>query len=148
VRSESSALIKEGWFEVSVHHVVVEVDRDQMVDEIDFWGALGWHRDHQKHRGLQYPGEWLVGYRSDPRLWLRSGLVGYSDGSVTMCLAGEFRTRMSALDRLPWKVPAERLESFWGAEYVVVTSPSGHRVELLERAPAARRYGPPEEAVV
>src|SRR4051794_40167973 len=114
-----------------------------MVEELAFWGALGWGRDHQRHRGVTHTGEWLRSSYGEPWLWLKP--VARVRVSAAVCLADEFEERERALNLLPFPIEAVQLPMYWGARHWVLKSPSGQLVELLEWAPAAHRYGPPVE---
>jgi hypothetical protein len=125
-----------------IHHVEVGVEQRLLSREIAFWGALGWRADYQRSRGVKWPGEWLRSGTCSCFVWLRPDLP-VATGVVVFCVVLPWDETVKALQRVVEVVKAEQLEPYWGAKHLMLETPSGVLVEVLERRPRANRYGPP-----
>lgn len=127
-----------------IHHVTLEIVDRLKSQELDFWRAVGYVR-LQRTRQMgktEWLREELVDARGGPvshvqLVAVKSPATEFGLGGVALTCPRGLDVAMESLDRLPFKVEATWLEEYWGAKRLLVVSPSGHRVQLMEYAPGA-----------
>lgn len=129
----------------TVFHLTLKVPTNKLQHEIEFWRCLGFGRITRPELN-KWKGEWLNGNG----LWVRLIPVGSenwwkpNDYLISIIPRNGLDEVLKALDRLEFPVSAMWLEDYWGASRIALSTPSHHKIELLERAPSAVWPGPPD----
>lgn len=116
---------------MSLHHVSLEVREAEASAEVSFWGLLGFTE-------VEVPGtlrgrtRWLAKGDTQIHLLFSEDPVVPPNGHVAVVTPAfaEVSARLAAVDRIP-----ELRSEHWGVPRAFVTSPAGHRVELMQAPP-------------
>lgn len=117
---------------MSLQHVALEVAEADADAEVAFWGLLGF-AEVEPPATLRGRSRWVEREGTQVHLLLADAPVVPPEGHVAVVAAAfaEVSARLAAVGRIP-----ELREEHWGAPRAFVTSPAGHRVELMASPPA------------
>lgn len=116
---------------MSLQHVALEVREADTDAEVAFWGLLGFE-EVAPPGGLRARSRWLQRGGMQVHLLFSEAPVIPRDGHVAVVQEAfaEVSARLAAVGRIP-----ELREQHWGAPRAFVSSPAGHRVELMAAPP-------------
>lgn len=117
---------------MSLQHVALEVREDDAEAEIAFWGLLGFE-EVEPPGSLRERSRWVQRGATQVHLYFAEEPVIPPHGHVAIVASafGEVAARLAAVGRIP-----ELREEHWDAPRAFVSSPAGHRVELMAAPPA------------
>ena len=119
-----------------IHHATIEVSFDKVQDEFKFWEALGYKRvENPDTHSIVY---WMQAEDGSqvhlfPKLQSRVMLSEF--GHFAICPEDGLSPVIKAIGNLKFPVVIDEGTRYWGARRVFVFSPTGQRVELMERTP-------------
>lgn len=115
-----------------LQHVALEVPREDADAEVAFWGLLGF-AEVAPPGTLQERSRWLQRDATQVHLLFAAEPVIPREGHVAVVATAfmEVSARLAATGRIP-----ELRAEHWGVPRAFVTSPAGHRVELMAAPPA------------
>ncbi len=116
---------------MSLHHVALEVREGDADAEVSFWALLGFV-EVEAPETLAGRTRWLA--RSDTQVHLLFSedpvIPQHGHVAVVARAFAEVSARLAAVGRIP-----ELRTEHWGVPRAFVTSPAGHRVELMQGPP-------------
>jgi catechol 2,3-dioxygenase-like lactoylglutathione lyase family enzyme len=117
---------------VSLQHVALEVREDEADAEVAFWALLGFE-EVPPPPTLAGRARWVQRRGTQVHLYLTAAPVVPPHGHVAVVAEAfaEVSARLAAVGRIP-----ELRQEHWGAPRAFVSSPAGHRVELMAAPPA------------
>lgn len=126
--------------------VTLEIPKDLVPIELEFWSCLEYSRTYIKTRQAPRT-EWIRAVRppddTGPRFWIHLIPVDkaspLSYGHLTI-VPRDYPGSLTRVRKAGGEVC--ELESFWGAERALIVSPAGNLIELLETHPPPKS-GPP-----
>jgi catechol 2,3-dioxygenase-like lactoylglutathione lyase family enzyme len=116
---------------VSVHHVAIEVRREQAEACRDFYGLLGF-REVEPPPTLRDRALWVQAGATQVHLLFAERPTVVPDGHVAV-VADDYEATLGAL-RAAGHEPEPRREH-WGSPRSFVRDPAGHRVEVMAFPP-------------
>lgn len=116
---------------MSLQHVALEVRAADADAEVAFWALLGF-AEVEPPGSLRKRSRWVQRGVTQVHLLFAEAPVIPPEGHVAVLAPAfaEVGARLAAVGRIP-----ELREAHWGAPRAFVTSPAGHRVELMEAPP-------------
>jgi catechol 2,3-dioxygenase-like lactoylglutathione lyase family enzyme len=117
---------------MTLHHVALETRRRDADSEIRFWGLLGFERVDPP-AGLRERAAWLQAGATQVHLLFADEPVVPAQGHVAVVCA-DYEATQAVLHGAGFAT-VERTRH-WGAPRCYVTSPGGHRVEVMAAPPA------------
>jgi hypothetical protein len=117
---------------VSLQHVALEVREADAEAEVAFWALLGF-AEVTPPATLGGRARWVERRGTQVHLYFTDEPVIPPHGHVAVVAEAfmEVSARLAAVGRIP-----ELREEHWGAPRAFVSSPTGHRVELMAAPPA------------
>jgi hypothetical protein len=117
---------------VTLQHVALEVREADAQAEVAFWGLLGF-TEVAPPAALAGRARWVQRGATQVHLLSAEAPVVPSLGHVAVVQEAfaEVLARLAAVGRIP-----DLREEHWGAPRAFVSSPAGHRVELMAAPPA------------
>ncbi len=115
-----------------LQHVALEVREAEAEAEVAFWGLLSFS-EVEPPGALRSRSRWVERDGTQIHLLFSEDPVIPPSGHVAVVVRafGEVAARLAAVGRIP-----ELREEHWGAPRAFVSSPAGHRVELMQAPPA------------
>ena len=116
---------------MSLQHAALEVRAGDADAEVAFWALLGF-AEVAVPSGLASRARWVERRGTQIHLYLTEEPVVPPHGHVAVVAEAfaEVAARLAAVGRIP-----ELREEHWGAPRAFVSSPAGHRVELMAAPP-------------
>lgn len=117
---------------MSLQHVALEVREADCDAEVAFWGLLGFS-EVEPPGSLRGRSRWVERRGTQVHLFFAEEPVIPPHGHVAVVAEAfaEVLARLAAVARIP-----DLREEHWGAPRAFVSSPAGHRVELMAAPPA------------
>jgi catechol 2,3-dioxygenase-like lactoylglutathione lyase family enzyme len=116
-----------------IQHVSLEVREADADACVRFWGLLGFAEVQLPSAALRGKTRWVERLGTQIHLLLTDDPVAPPQGHVAVVVA-DYDATLDALRDAGFG-PEPRTEH-WGAKRTFVRDPAGHRVEVMERAPA------------
>ncbi len=118
---------------MSLHHVSLEVREAEASAEVSFWALLGFS-EVEAPETLRGRTRWLARADTQVHLLFSEAPVVPPDGHVAVVTPAfaEVSARLAAVGRIP-----EMRTEHWGVPRAFVSSPAGHRVELMAAPPSS-----------
>ena len=116
---------------MSLQHAALEVRAGDADAEVAFWALLGF-AEVAVPAGLAGRARWVERRGTQIHLYLTEEPVVPPHGHVAVVAEAfaEVAARLAAVGRIP-----ELREEHWGAPRAFVSSPAGHRIELMAAPP-------------
>ena len=116
---------------MSLHHVSLEVREAEADAEVSFWGILGF-TEVEAPEALRSRTRWLARGGTQVHLLFSEAPVIPPEGHVAVVATAfaEVSARLAAVGRIP-----ELRTEHWRVPRAFVSSPAGHRVELMQAPP-------------
>lgn len=113
-----------------LHHVGIEVRRDEIERSVELWEALGFERVEPPATLREFT--WLEREGTQVHLMPTESPTVPARGHTAVVVA-DFDRAVTDLGERGFEV--ERRREHWGVPRALVIAPGGHRVELMAEAP-------------